>query len=79
MENGLDAVLLSPSSVDRWIDTARAAVMQRDLNPAVIPDEDCEPTENGELRIFCQLANGEVIAEMIVPADEWAWSKPGVQ
>jgi hypothetical protein len=79
MQNGLDAVMLSPDSVQRWIATARVAVMQRQLDPSAIPDEDCEPLENGKLRIFCQLATGEIIAEMAVPAGEWAWSKTGVQ
>lgn len=78
MINSLDFVMLSQNAVTRWAETARAAVMQRELNPASIPDEDCEVLENGELRIFCQLATGEIIADMLVPATEWAWSHTGV-
>jgi len=78
MKNGLDSVLLSPRAVSRWIDAARDAVRAHNVPPAQIQDEDCEVLPSGDLRIFCQTAYGEMLAAIVVPADEWAWRKEGV-
>jgi len=77
--NGLDAVLLSTAAVDAWW---RAVL---DATPVLLAlagrgepgIEDCEPRQDGSLRIHCDLPGDAGEVELIVPPDHWFWRHGG--
>lgn len=71
--NLLDAILVSPRTLTRWASTANAVTAHLMIHPDEIGDEDAEILPDGKLRIFCDSIDGERVAEMDVPADEWEW------
>ena len=69
MENFIDDILLSERAVTQWLATAAGGIAAED-----IPDESAELLPDGRLRIFCQMADGRLLAETIVDASDWKWS-----
>ena len=76
-ENLLDSVLLSERAVARWLDAARALLAERRLDPASVSNEDAEVLPDGQLRLFCADTSGATLAEITIPAPEWAWALRG--
>ncbi|MBK5965751.1 hypothetical protein CCR95_17105 [Thiocystis minor] len=69
MENFIDDILLSERAAYQWLATAAGGIAAED-----IPDESAELLPDGRLRIFCQMADGRLLAETIVEASDWKWS-----
>jgi len=72
--NTLDSILLSPRAVRLWQQTATAATIPPGITPSEIPDEDADVLPDGTLRIFVALSDGQRIAQVDIPAPDWAWA-----
>lgn len=69
----IDRVMLSREAIAAWHRVAKAAApLLRGI--ADVPDEDAEPLADGTLRIHVTHPVRGVLAEMLVPATEWAWA-----
>lgn len=75
MENFIDDILLSARAAYQWLATAAlVAPATGGIAAEDIPDESAEFLPDGRLRIFCQMADGRLLAETIVEASDWKWS-----
>jgi hypothetical protein len=72
MENFIDDILLSARAAYQWL--ALVAPVADGIAAEAIPDESAEFLPDGRLRIFCQMADGRLLAETIVEASDWKWS-----
>ena len=76
MTDILGSVLLTPTVYRAWMAQAAQVALQlisQGVHPAAIPDEQAEVTNDGRLRLFVQMASGEVLCELFVPAEHWRW------
>ena len=69
----LPQIIISPRTVDRWVRTGLLAAFQRQVEPSSLGEEVARPLPDGSLLLSISFANGEIFAELVVPASEWEW------